>query len=33
MMAQVIAKGPLKKAWSLLTPAERLAIWEDARLS
>ena len=24
---------PVKKAWPLMTPAERLAIWEDARLA
>ena len=32
-MEQVIPKTPLKKAWPLMTPAERLAIWEDARLA
>jgi hypothetical protein len=30
-MEQVLPKAPLKKAWPLMTPAERLAIWEDAR--
>jgi predicted Fe-S protein YdhL (DUF1289 family) len=30
-MEQVAAKVPLKKAWPLMTPAERLAIWEEAR--
>jgi hypothetical protein len=32
-MEQVIPKTPLKNAWPLMTPAERLAIWEDARLA
>jgi hypothetical protein len=32
-MEQVIPKPPVKKAWTLMTPAERLAIWEDARLA
>jgi hypothetical protein len=32
-MEQVIPKTPLKKVWPLMTPAERLAIWEDARLA
>jgi hypothetical protein len=32
-MEQVIPKPPIKKAWSLMTPAERLAIWEEARLA
>jgi hypothetical protein len=32
-MEQVIPKPPVKKAWPLMTPAERLAIWEDARLA
>jgi hypothetical protein len=30
-MEQVIPKPPVKKAWPLMTPAERLAIWEEAR--
>jgi hypothetical protein len=30
-MEQVFPKAPLKKAWPLMTPAKRLAIWEDAR--
>jgi predicted Fe-S protein YdhL (DUF1289 family) len=30
-MEQVIPKPPVKKAWHLMTPAERLAIWEEAR--
>jgi hypothetical protein len=30
-MEQVIPKPPIKKAWPLMTPAERLAIWEEAR--
>lgn len=30
-MEQVIPKAPLKKVWPLMTPAERLAIWEEAR--
>jgi hypothetical protein len=32
-MEQVIPTPPVKKAWPLMTPAERLAIWEDARLA
>jgi hypothetical protein len=28
-MAQVLATGPIKKACPLMTPAERLAIWEE----
>ena len=32
-MEPVIPKPPLKKAWPLMTPAERLAIWEEARLA
>ena len=32
-MEQVIPKTPLKKVWPLMTPAERLAIWEEARLA
>ena len=32
-MEQVVPKPPVKKAWPLMTPAERLAIWEDARLA
>ena len=32
-MEQVIPKTPLKKVWLLMTPAERLAIWEEARLA
>jgi hypothetical protein len=32
-MEQVIPKPLLKKAWPLMTPAERLAIWEEARLA
>jgi hypothetical protein len=32
-MEQVIPKPPVKKVWRLMTPAERLAIWEDARLA
>ena len=32
-MEQVIPNPPVKKAWPLMTPAERLAIWEDARLA
>jgi hypothetical protein len=32
-MEQVIAKDPIKKAWPLMTPVERLAIWEEARLA
>lgn len=30
-MEQAVPKAPLKKAWPLMTPAERLAIWEEAR--
>jgi hypothetical protein len=30
-MEQVIPKPPAKKVWPLMTPAERLAIGEDAR--
>jgi hypothetical protein len=26
-------RTPVKKAWPLMTPAERLAIWEEARLA
>jgi hypothetical protein len=32
-MEQVIPKPMIKKAWPLMTPAERLAIWEEARLA
>ena len=32
-MEQVIPQPPVKKAWPLMTPAERLAIWEEARLA
>jgi len=32
-MEQVIAKGPIKKVWPLMTPAERPAIWKEARLA
>jgi hypothetical protein len=32
-MEQVIPKPLAKKAWPLMTPEERLAIWEDARLA
>ena len=32
-MEQVIPKPPVKKAWPLMTPAERLAIWEESRLA
>jgi hypothetical protein len=28
---QVIPQAPLKKVWPLMMPAERLAIWEEAR--
>ena len=31
VMEQVVPKDPLKKSWPLMTPAERLAIWEEAR--
>jgi hypothetical protein len=30
-MEQVIPKPTIKKAWPLMTSAERLAIWEEAR--
>jgi len=30
-MEQVIPKALLKKVWPLMTPDERLAIWEEAR--
>jgi hypothetical protein len=30
-MEQIVPKDPLKKSWPLMTPAERLAIWEEAR--
>ena len=30
-MEQAVPKAHIKKAWPLMTPAERLAIWEDAR--
>jgi len=30
-MEQVNLKTPLKKVWPLMTPAERLALWEAAR--
>jgi hypothetical protein len=33
MMEQVIAKGPSKKVWPLMTPAKRLAIWEETWLA
>ena len=32
-MEQVTPKPPAKKPWPLMTPEERLAIWEDARLA
>jgi hypothetical protein len=32
-MEPVIPKPSVKKAWPLMTPAECLAIWEDARLA
>jgi hypothetical protein len=32
-MEQVTPTPPIKKAWPLMTPAERLAIWEEARLA
>ena len=32
-MERLIPKPTVKKAWPLMTPAERLAIWEDARLA
>jgi hypothetical protein len=32
-MEQVIAKGPIKKVWPLMTLAKRLAIWEEAWLA
>jgi hypothetical protein len=32
-MAQVIPNPSVKKAWPLMTPVERLAIWEEARLA
>jgi hypothetical protein len=32
-MEQVTPSPPVKKAWPLMTPAERLAIWEEARLA
>jgi hypothetical protein len=32
-MEPVLPKPPVKKAWPLMTPVERLAIWEDARLA
>jgi hypothetical protein len=32
-MEQVIPTPPVKKAWPLITPAERWAIREDARLA
>ena len=32
-MEQVVPKPTIKKAWPLMTPAERLAIWEEARLA
>ena len=30
-MEQLIPHVPLKKVWPLMTPDERLAIWEEAR--
>ena len=30
-MEQVSSTTPLKKVWPLMTPAERLALWEEAR--
>jgi hypothetical protein len=32
-MEQVAAKVLIKKAWPLMPHAERLAIWEEARLA
>jgi hypothetical protein len=32
-MEQVIPKPSVQKAWPLMTPAEPLAIWEEARLA
>jgi hypothetical protein len=32
-MEQVVPKPTIKKGWPLMTPAERLAIWEEARLA
>ena len=32
-MERVIPKPTVKKAWPLMTPAERLAIWEETRLA
>jgi hypothetical protein len=32
-MEQVLPKPPVKKAWPFMTPAERLVIWEEARLA
>jgi hypothetical protein len=32
-MEQVIAKSRIKKVWPLMTPAERLEIWEKAWLA
>jgi hypothetical protein len=29
----VIPQLPVKKTWPLMRPAERLAIWEDTRLT
>jgi hypothetical protein len=31
-MEQVVPKAPVNKAWPLMIPAERLAVWEEARL-
>jgi hypothetical protein len=32
-LAPVIPKSPVKQAWPLMTPAERLAIWAEAWLA
>jgi hypothetical protein len=32
-MEQMIPKRPVRKAWPPMTPGERLAIWEEARLA
>jgi hypothetical protein len=32
-MEQMIPRPPVKKAWPLMMPEERLTIWEEARLA
>ena len=32
-MEPVIPQPPIRKVWPLMTPAERLAIWQETRLA